>query len=435
MEPPLRVLYFESPEGSVRTATRLATNDERFTVDVATNAATAGDVLGGDGIDCVVVAADRSDRAAILGAVRAADPELPLFVYGSDEPIEGATDVLPEGPDSIERLRDRIVMAVAAYWTPEAVHVRNQVLDAAPVGITLSEASKPDNPLVYVNRKFEEMTGYDATEAVGRNCRFLQGPDTDPDAVAAMRRAINDEEPVAVELRNYRRDGTEFWSRVEIVPLRDDDGAVTNYLGLQRDVTDRVRRERRDDRMREARARLLELVAGNRGGRNDRERAGEPRGGAGGKRPIDDLPAIDEILELGRTALELDGGYLARVDRDRDRHEVTHAVGSPVEAGDVSIVSETFCRFALERTGPFGFHDAADDWATDPAIDAQGIRSYLGTAVRADDATRTICFVGEQPRDGAFTEGERSFVALVASEVGRLLQRAENDAGSDRNVR
>jgi PAS domain S-box-containing protein len=97
---------------------------------------------------------------------------------------------------------------------------------------------------VYVNNGFEEMTGYAPEEARGRNCRFLQGEDTDPEKVAALREAIDNEESISVELRNYRKNGTEFWNRLTVSPIYDDDGNLVRYLGTQEDITERKERER-----------------------------------------------------------------------------------------------------------------------------------------------------------------------------------------------
>ncbi|MBB6644894.1 PAS domain S-box protein [Halobellus ruber] len=122
---------------------------------------------------------------------------------------------------------------------------KDRAMDAAPVGITISDPSQDDNPLIYVNDRFTEMTGYPEEEVLGSNCRFLQGEHTNPEAVAQMREAIASEEPVTVELRNYRQDGTEFWNRVSIAPVYGDDGELTNYVGFQQDVTEEKEHEQK----------------------------------------------------------------------------------------------------------------------------------------------------------------------------------------------
>lgn len=122
-----------------------------------------------------------------------------------------------------------------------------RAMDEADIGILITEAGG-DQPIIYANEGFERITGYDAGEIEGRNCRFLQGEATDDETVAEMARAVREAEQTTVVVRNYRADGEPFWNEVSIVPVRDADGDVTHYLGFQRDVTDRVERLRRLER-------------------------------------------------------------------------------------------------------------------------------------------------------------------------------------------
>ena len=127
----------------------------------------------------------------------------------------------------------------------EELELNKKAIDDAPLGISISDPTQPDNPMVYVNEGFEQLTGYTADEATGRNCRFLQGEATREERVADLREAIDAEEPISVELRNYRKNGELFWNRVTIAPVRDDEGAVTNFIGFQEDITERKQREQR----------------------------------------------------------------------------------------------------------------------------------------------------------------------------------------------
>jgi PAS domain S-box-containing protein len=123
------------------------------------------------------------------------------------------------------------------------LELKSRAMDEAPVGITITDPDKEDNPMIYVNEGFEALTGYAESEVVGRNCRMLQGEATREHPVAEMRQAIDAAEPVSVELRNYRKDGSQFWDRVSIAPVRDEDGNVTNYVGFQEDITERKERQ------------------------------------------------------------------------------------------------------------------------------------------------------------------------------------------------
>jgi PAS domain S-box-containing protein len=112
------------------------------------------------------------------------------------------------------------------------------------IAMVLSDPSQDDNPIVYVNRAFERMTGYAAESAIGRNCRFLQGPDTDPSDATALRRAVENGEEISIDLVNYRADGSRFLNRLAISPIRGEDGEISYFLGIQKELRD-IDRERR----------------------------------------------------------------------------------------------------------------------------------------------------------------------------------------------
>ena len=107
----------------------------------------------------------------------------------------------------------------------------------------LADPNQPDMPLVFVNEAFLRQTGYAEHEVVGRNCRFLQGPGTDPAALQRLREAINAREDTAVELVNHRRDGTPFWNALYISPVFDAAGALIYFFASQLDVTRRKEAE------------------------------------------------------------------------------------------------------------------------------------------------------------------------------------------------
>jgi len=144
-----------------------------------------------------------------------------------------------------------------------------QAIAASSNGITISDPGQPDNPLIYVNRSFELMTGYSAEEVLGSNCRFLQGPDGDQPALDEVRAALREERDCFVLLRNYRKDGTPFWNEFRLSPVHDERGRLINFVGVQNDVTERKHAEedlRRahdelEDRVRQRTARLTETNA------------------------------------------------------------------------------------------------------------------------------------------------------------------------------
>jgi len=125
----------------------------------------------------------------------------------------------------------------------ERLRLRDRIITASSVGVAIVDAGRADLPLEYVNPAFETITGYSACEVLGKNCRFLQGPDTDPEALEEIRRSLKHGRDTQVLLRNYRKDGSRFWNELLITPIRDERGRLTHFVGLQNDVTERVEGE------------------------------------------------------------------------------------------------------------------------------------------------------------------------------------------------
>jgi PAS domain S-box-containing protein len=103
----------------------------------------------------------------------------------------------------------------------------------------VTDPGQPDNPIILANQAFLDLSGYSSEEVVGRNCRFLQGPSTDPRQLAKMREAIAEEREITVELRNYRKDGSAFWNELLISPVHDDDGRLLYFFASQKDISKR----------------------------------------------------------------------------------------------------------------------------------------------------------------------------------------------------
>jgi diguanylate cyclase (GGDEF)-like protein/PAS domain S-box-containing protein len=110
-------------------------------------------------------------------------------------------------------------------------------------GVIITAANVPDNPVIYVNPAFTAMTGYTPADILGENCRILQGPETNLTAVAQVRAAIANHQPIVSTLLNYRKDGTPFWVELDISPVFDPQGNLLNFIGLQSDITARKQAE------------------------------------------------------------------------------------------------------------------------------------------------------------------------------------------------
>lgn len=123
-----------------------------------------------------------------------------------------------------------------------------------------------DNPIVFANKAFQDLTGYARDEIIGQNCRFLQGPDTSPEAVKKIRTSLEAGEDVQVDILNYRKDGARFWNALFMSPVRNADGAIEYFFASQLDVTDRIEAQEIIERQkavveREVAARTADLQA------------------------------------------------------------------------------------------------------------------------------------------------------------------------------
>lgn len=126
------------------------------------------------------------------------------------------------------------------------------------IATVVTDPRQPDNPIIAVNSAFEQLTGHEAGDVVGRNCRLLRGPDTEPEASAKLRQAVLQGHATMVELLNYRRDGSSFRNAVMIAPIFGEDGAPMLYIGSQMEVPLAV--DDGAERRRQARLRLESLT-------------------------------------------------------------------------------------------------------------------------------------------------------------------------------
>lgn len=260
-----RALVVHPRDGIDRITSALETEGFDVTpVHTATEAvakATAGT------FDCLVSEYDLpgDDGIALLKALGDSETDLPVVLFTDVDADEIPRTAYEHGADRVLRKNgsasiDRLVSDVTTVSSrpdgtpapqditghePSAEDIE-RAADEAPIGISLCDPHLPDNPLVYVNGAWEDHTGYDPEEVLGRNPRFLQGPETDPGTIDRLSTAIANEEEITVEIRNYKRDGTPFWNELTVAPVYDGD-ALVHYVGFQNDVTDRKTAERLAD--------------------------------------------------------------------------------------------------------------------------------------------------------------------------------------------
>lgn len=337
--PPATILFAgdDVPDGP--TAVDLDA-DERFDVTQTRDFVDATDRVAEAAVDCVVTTVTEGgfDGVAFLETVRQEHAELPVVVVAGS--VDGdvarrvvaadATALVPATEaDAVDQIVDAVESNVATYdrdtgmrmpisdLTVEAERrLKERALDEAPIGITISDATDPEQPIIYINDSFEEITGYPPEEAVGVNHRFLQGPDTDPDRVAEVADAIESERGIQTVLQNYTRDGEKFWNQIRISPIHDENGDVSHFVGFQMDVTERTRAKRDLLEERESLDRLLDRVNGLLNDVTSTLVRAESR---------DEIERL--ITRRIGTGGEYEAAWLGRYDETTDRVTVTQQVG------------------------------------------------------------------------------------------------------------
>ncbi|MFD1634361.1 PAS domain-containing protein [Haloplanus ruber] len=278
--------------------------------------------------------------------------------------------------------------------------VRRRALDALPLGVVITDPTAADNPIVYANDAFYRLTGYGPDETLGRNCRFLQGPETDSDRVAELRAAVDSEESASVVLRNYRRDGSVFWNHVEVTPLTDADGAVTHFLGVQHDITDLKRRER-------------EIT--------ERQRRFETLHGA--SRDFMDATGPEEVAQITTDAANHILGYAHTTLRLADEADgLLRTVVGAAEAGappDCRIDGDTPVARVYRTGDPLLYDELATATDGNDRDDAQA-GMYLPVGEYG------VLSVGD-PNSGAFDDTDLETAGVLAKLVAGALSRLESE--------
>jgi PAS domain S-box-containing protein len=421
----------------------IAAADERFTVSQRTDFVEAHDRVDSGAPDCVVATHrhDGFDGLAFLESVRVEHPTVPVILVPAvvDDGVASravaadATALVPAtDPDALDTVVDAVDEHAEASWDDDSVRMpfsdlpveskhrlKERALDRAPVGITISDATRPDHPIIYANSCFEETTGYSFEEVVGANHRFLQGPETDPDRVAKLAEGIDDDRSTRVVLRNYTRDGAMFWNQVDISPIHDGDGEVAYYVGFQMDVTERKAAREQLEAERETLNRLLDRVNGlvsditeslvRAENREDIERLVTDRIGAGG---------------------EYTGAWLGRYDPTDDRVTATRCAGEVTVADGESfdLDGDAPGVRTLDEAVTAGETRIVEDAAGLPTVDGPDGGTYLLVPLTYRRTTYGVLAVLD---DTDLADGRER---VVLESLGRSVGTSINDALTRRTI-
>ncbi|WP_188650736.1 PAS domain-containing sensor histidine kinase [Yeosuana aromativorans] len=121
--------------------------------------------------------------------------------------------------------------------------IKSRALESATNGIIITDTFKHGNPVIYCNTAYQNLTGYGPDEILNHSCKFLQGTKDDKETIEKLKKAIENGESCRAILQNYKKDGTLFWNELFIMPITDNDGLVTNFIGIHQDITERKQEE------------------------------------------------------------------------------------------------------------------------------------------------------------------------------------------------
>ncbi len=242
----------------VRALGREASQTQADAVDVreASTIAQARAALQREEFACIFLSHYLPDGSALdlLMEMREQGRSTPVVVLTGERDEEiiaevmraGAADYLPKErlqPDLVARSLRAALRFLDVQREKQAaldeLRVRDFAIAAAANGIVIADARLPDAPLIYTNESFLQMTGYPREEVLGHNCRFLQGPETSPEAILELHEAVQQGRRCQVQILNYRKDGTAFWNEVTVSPVHDAQGTLTHFVGIQTDTTAR----------------------------------------------------------------------------------------------------------------------------------------------------------------------------------------------------
>jgi PAS domain S-box-containing protein len=170
-------------------------------------------------------------------------------------PADGTADVGAREPIETRGLHHWREATITKPGLDDRGDVFFAAIEMTRMPMILTDPHQPDNPIVFANKAFLDLTLYEEAEVMGRNCRFLQGAQTDREMVNQLRDAISARESIALEILNYRRDGTPFWNAVFIGPIYDTSGNLLYFFASQLDVT-----RRRESEKASAQAQKMEAV-------------------------------------------------------------------------------------------------------------------------------------------------------------------------------
>lgn len=310
----------------------------------------------------------------------------------------------------VEAIANVLAAAIERIISQERLQMMERAIESCSNGIAITDATVADNPIIYVNPSFERITGYRRDELMGKNCRFLQGTDTDSPAARQLRIAIEEGRESQVILRNFRKDGTPFWHELSIAPVYNSRRHLTHFIGVQTDITDRQRSEEElflnSQALAAFSANLKHLH----------------RITTYHYQNFEEL--VDDYLTAGCLMFGLSMGIMAEVDNETfivraAKTDLQHFV-----QGLELNLSDTYCAavIKLNKTVAYSHIGADIEMREHPAYQNCKSESYIGTPIFVNNKTYgTLSFSSPEVKKRKFKYEEIEIIELMAQSIGKIL--------------
>ena len=302
---------------------------------------------------------------------------------------------------------------------------RNHQLSAAMTnlknGVVISDMRDGKGTVLYVNDAFSQITGYSDGEVIGKNCRFLQGEETDPEAVLEISNAIKNKEKLAIEILNYKKDGRKFWNEFALSPVFDELGDIEYYVGLINDVTERIVMEddlRNKEHLLRAVAEVSNLILTN----------------------VTEKESINHALEILGVATKVDRVYIFsnRVDETSGHllcdqiYEWTNTHIDPqIDNPDLQglpYIEAGFARWVRTFLAEKVITGNVDDFPEEEKeiLEAQDIKSLLVVPIYVESKFWGMIGFDDCSIGRSWSEGEKLILKSTASGIGAAIKNNED---------
>ncbi|MEG5234610.1 EAL domain-containing protein [Microcoleus sp. AT9b-C3] len=328
-----------------------------------------------------------------------------LGVHSSQKRVFSQDDVY-----FVEAIANVLAAAIERIISQERLQMMERAIESCSNGIAITDATVADNPIIYVNPSFERITGYRRDELMGKNCRFLQGTDTDSPAAQQLRTAIEEGRESQVILRNFRKDGTPFWHELSIAPVYNSRRHLTHFIGVQTDITDRQRSEEELFLNSQALAAFSANLKHLHRITTYHYQNFEER--------------VDDYLTAGCLMFGLSMGILAEVENE---NFIVRAAKSDLEyfvRGLELNLGDTYCAavIKLNKTVAYSHIGADIEMREHPAYQNCQAESYIGTPIFVNNKTYgTLSFSSREIKQRKFKYEEIEIIELMAQSIGKIL--------------